>query len=149
MLNCISCLYILTINSLLVMSFASILFHSVGCLFFFFFFCCVKAFNFKKVLSLFKYQLLESYNCCLISYFCFNYTTVADRSTMYILSHFTSNNITPLPESCKNLPEFASIFSCHLFCCYCHIFQFYSCYKTCDTLLFLFVLNFKLYFIDM
>ena len=98
MLNCISCLYILTLNSLLVISFASILFHSVGCLFIFLFFCCVKAFNFKNVLSFFKYQLLESYNCCLISHFCFNYITGTVRSTMYILSHFTSDNIIPLPE---------------------------------------------------
>ena len=47
-LSCMSCLYILEINSLLVTSFANIFSQTVGCLFIFFdgFLCCEKVFKF-------------------------------------------------------------------------------------------------------
>ena len=48
MLNCMSCLYILYINPLLVISFASILSHSVGCLFV----LSIVSFAVQKLLSL-------------------------------------------------------------------------------------------------
>ena len=59
--TCMSCLYILEINLLSVVSFAIIFTHSEGCIFFFFFFsflffffffgflCCAKAFKFAQV----------------------------------------------------------------------------------------------------
>ena len=48
-LNFMSCLHILNINPLLVISFANIFSHLVGCLFVLFVvsFCCEKAFNFN------------------------------------------------------------------------------------------------------
>ena len=46
-LSCMSCLYILDINPLLVASFANIFSHSLGCLFLDGFLCCVKAFKFN------------------------------------------------------------------------------------------------------
>ena len=54
-LSCMSCLYILEINPLSVVSFAIIFSHSEGCLFtllivlFCFFFFCAKAFKFNQV----------------------------------------------------------------------------------------------------
>ena len=45
-----SCLYILEINPLTVISFVNILSHSVGCLFFYGFLFCAKAFNFNYIL---------------------------------------------------------------------------------------------------
>ena len=49
-LNCMSCLYILEINPLSVVSFAIISSHSEGCFFTLFsFFCCAKAFKFNQV----------------------------------------------------------------------------------------------------
>ena len=63
-LSCMSCLYILKINSLSVVSLAIIFSHSVGCLFFFFF---VVSFALQKLFSLIRshlfsfvlYQLLQ------------------------------------------------------------------------------------------
>ena len=51
-LSCVSCLYILEINPLSVISFAIIFPHSEGCLFTFSpysFLCCAKAFKFNQV----------------------------------------------------------------------------------------------------
>ena len=50
-LNCMSCLYIMDINSLLVTSFANISSYSVDCFFHFVddFLCCVKDFKFNYV----------------------------------------------------------------------------------------------------
>ena len=48
--SCMSCLYILEINPLLVVSFAIIFSHSEGCLFTLLgFLCCEKAFTFNQV----------------------------------------------------------------------------------------------------
>ena len=48
--SCLSCLYILEINPLLVVSFAIIFSHSEGCLFTLLsFLCCEKAFTFNQV----------------------------------------------------------------------------------------------------
>ena len=51
-LSCMSCLYILQINPLPVVSFAIIFSHSEGCLFtlLIVFLCCAKAFKFNQVL---------------------------------------------------------------------------------------------------
>ena len=50
-LSCMSCLYILEINPLSVVSFSIIFFHSEGCLFHlaYSFHCCAKAFQFNQV----------------------------------------------------------------------------------------------------
>ena len=48
-LSCMSCLYILEINSLSVVSFSIIFFHSEGCLFTLLIVCCAKAFKFNQV----------------------------------------------------------------------------------------------------
>ena len=51
LLSCMSCLYILEINPLSVVSFAIIFSHSEGCLFTLLvvFLCCAKAFKFNQV----------------------------------------------------------------------------------------------------
>ena len=48
-LSCMSCLYILEINPLSVVSFAIIFSHSEGCLFTLLILCCAKAFEFNQV----------------------------------------------------------------------------------------------------
>ena len=53
MLNCMGCLYMLDINPLLVISFAKVFSHSVGCLFV----LSVVSFAVKKVLSLIRSDL--------------------------------------------------------------------------------------------
>ena len=56
-LNCMSCLYILEINPLSVVSFAIIFSHSEGCHFHlaYSFLCCAKAFKFNQVLLVYFY----------------------------------------------------------------------------------------------
>ena len=53
-LNCMNCLHVLDINPLSVISFANILFYSVGCLFIFVggFHCCAKAYEFNGPICL-------------------------------------------------------------------------------------------------
>ena len=51
-----SCLYILDINCLSVISFANIFFHSVGCLFV----CSMVSFAMQKILSLIRSHLFSS-----------------------------------------------------------------------------------------
>ena len=53
LLNCVSCLYSLEINPLLVASFANIFFQSVGCLFILF----MVSFTVQKLISLIKFHL--------------------------------------------------------------------------------------------
>ena len=60
-LSCMSCLYILEINSLSAISFAIIFSHSEGCLFTLLnsFLCCAKAFKYNQVpLVYFSFLLL-------------------------------------------------------------------------------------------
>ena len=80
-----SCLYILDINPLYVISFANIFTHSVGCLFCFIdgFLYCVKAFR------LFRSHLFI---------FAFVYFALGDRSKK-ILLQFMSKNILPMFSS--------------------------------------------------
>ena len=51
-LSCMSCSYILEVNTLLVASFVNIFFYSIDCLFVYGFLCCAKA------LSLFRFYLI-------------------------------------------------------------------------------------------
>ena len=76
-LSCMSCLYILEINYLSVVSFAIIFSHSEGCLFTLLkvFLCCAKAFKFNQVPLV--------YFC-----FCFHYSrkwVIEDLALIYVI----------------------------------------------------------------
>ena len=76
-LSCMSCLYILEINPLSVVSFTTILYHSEGCLFTLF----IVSFAVQKLLSLIKIPLV---------YFCFYFHysrrwVIEDLAMIYVI----------------------------------------------------------------
>ena len=86
MLSCMSCLYILEINSLSVTSFANIFSEPIGCLFVCLF---IVSFAVQKLLSLVRYHLFI---------FLFISITLGDRSKK-ILLQFMSKSVLPMFSS--------------------------------------------------
>ena len=64
-MNCMSCLYILEVNPLLVSLFANILSHSMGFHFVYGFLCCAKA-KYSQVLFIFIFIILGVFSLLLI-----------------------------------------------------------------------------------
>ena len=102
-LSCMSCLYILEINSLSLVSFAIISSHSEGCLFTLL--CCAKAFKFNYVP---------------IVYFCFYFHysgrwVIEDLAVIYVksvLPRFSSKSFIVSGLKFKSLIHFEFIFVC-------------------------------------
>jgi hypothetical protein len=74
-LSCMSCLHILEINPLLVVSFAIIFSHSEGCLF-------------TLLISFFAVQKLLSPSCLLLFYFCYSRRwVIEDLDFIYVINY--------------------------------------------------------------
>ena len=101
MLNHMNCLYILNINALLVISFANIFSHSVGCLFILLMvsFAVLKLFKFNFApflyfcfyLFYFRRQIQKQYCCSVcqrMSYLCFSASFIVSGLRFRSLIHF-------------------------------------------------------------